>query len=473
MRLDRTFYMVAMVILAVFLCTTEVYANSMTAIAEEGGIVTPSGKIVGDSGSVTITPDTISDRYQVNDVLLYEGTKVSANKLVGSVLADCNFDGLVATYSYAGLGADYTISASFVLAPVASFEIDSASPPSDTEEPDVTVQFNDTSTNSPTSWLWDFGDDTTSTEQSPMHTYTSAGTFPVTLSVYNSQSTQPIDTATIDYIVVQPTITYQTTAGPNGSISAAGPNGSLTPPDGPYTVPEDTITTFTIIPEEYYRVANVQAIDESGTVYDYGTATSVSFDGSNDLADYTIVASFEPIPVVASFSGPSGEITTTDEVTFTDTSQGPLSSRTWYINDVEISTGPTLLHTFSEAGPYRVTLKVGNPAVTFQTAFEDYLVESSYSSSPIMQESTLAGYISLQSAYDDIALKYFKDKETVKIKAVEPISENLIFDKNIMLTLLGGYVDELFEVVGGFSRIHGHIIIKDGTVYVSNVIIGL
>ena len=371
---------------------------------------------------------------------------------------------------------NFNIDATFAPIPVeASFDV---SPSSDVGEATYPIQFTDTSTNGADTWTWDFGDGTiisgtTVAEKNPVHTYAMPGTYTVTLMAENTQNGTTDTTDPMGYTAIQPTITYQTTAGPNGTISAAGPNGSLTPPGGPYTVPEETTTTFAIIPDEYYRVANVQAIDGNGTVYDYGTATSVSFDGSNDLADYTIVASFEPIPVVASFSGPSGEITTTDEVTFTDTSQGPLSSRTWYINDVEISTGPTLLHTFSEAGPYRVTLKVGNPAVTFQTAFEDYLVESSYSSSPIMQESTLAGYISLQSAYDDIALKYFKDKETVKIKAVEPISENLIFDKNIMLTLLGGYVDELFEVVGGFSRIHGNVIIKDGTVYVSNVIIGL
>jgi len=47
----------------------------------------------------------------------------------------------------------------------------------------LTVQFNDTSTGTPTSWLWDFGDANTSTEQNATHTYTTAGTYMVNLTV--------------------------------------------------------------------------------------------------------------------------------------------------------------------------------------------------------------------------------------------------------------------------------------------------
>jgi PKD repeat protein len=52
----------------------------------------------------------------------------------------------------------------------------------------VTVQFTDRSTGSPESWAWDFGDgDTTNaTEQNPIHTYQSAGTYSVRLTVANS-----------------------------------------------------------------------------------------------------------------------------------------------------------------------------------------------------------------------------------------------------------------------------------------------
>ena len=46
----------------------------------------------------------------------------------------------------------------------------------------LTVSFTDTSTGSPDSYYWDFGDGTHSTERNPVHTFTGAGSFTVTLS---------------------------------------------------------------------------------------------------------------------------------------------------------------------------------------------------------------------------------------------------------------------------------------------------
>lgn len=48
----------------------------------------------------------------------------------------------------------------------------------------LNVQFTDTSTNSPTSWLWDFGDGSTSTAQNPTHQF-AAGTWTVKLTATN------------------------------------------------------------------------------------------------------------------------------------------------------------------------------------------------------------------------------------------------------------------------------------------------
>ncbi len=79
--------------------------------------------------------------------------------------------------------------------PVADF---TGSPTSGTAP--LTVNFTDQSTNSPTSWSWDFGDGTTSTLQNPSHEYTAAGTYTVKLTATNSCGS---DTKTrVDYITV-------------------------------------------------------------------------------------------------------------------------------------------------------------------------------------------------------------------------------------------------------------------------------
>jgi len=52
----------------------------------------------------------------------------------------------------------------------------------------LSVQFNDSSKNA-TRWNWDFGDGSNSTEQNPMHTYSSAGTYTVNLTAGNENGT--------------------------------------------------------------------------------------------------------------------------------------------------------------------------------------------------------------------------------------------------------------------------------------------
>ena len=50
----------------------------------------------------------------------------------------------------------------------------------------LVVSFTDTTTNTPTGWSWNFSDGATSTVQNPVHTYTAAGTYNVTLTATNS-----------------------------------------------------------------------------------------------------------------------------------------------------------------------------------------------------------------------------------------------------------------------------------------------
>ena len=53
----------------------------------------------------------------------------------------------------------------------------------------LNVTFTDISTGSPTAWNWSFGDGTYSTQQSPVHTYSTAGNYTVTLTASNTAGT--------------------------------------------------------------------------------------------------------------------------------------------------------------------------------------------------------------------------------------------------------------------------------------------
>jgi PKD repeat protein len=63
------------------------------------------------------------------------------------------------------------------------------------------VSFADKSTGSPTTWFWSFGDGSTSSAHNPTHTYTSAGTFTVTLNASNGQNS---GTSTHQVVVARP-----------------------------------------------------------------------------------------------------------------------------------------------------------------------------------------------------------------------------------------------------------------------------
>ncbi len=101
----------------------------------------------------------------------------------------------------------------------------------------LTVNFTDQSTNSPTSWSWDFGDTGRSTAQNPSHEYTSTGSYTVSLTATNAQGS---DTETKpDYITVseQPQTSCHV-----GSIDLVGYHKTTGKPSGRGYYAEATIT---------------------------------------------------------------------------------------------------------------------------------------------------------------------------------------------------------------------------------------
>jgi PKD repeat protein len=67
-----------------------------------------------------------------------------------------------------------------VKAPIAAFDLI----PSSTTP--LTIKFIDHSTGLPTSWTWNFGDKITSTVRNPVHKYSKAGKYTVSLTVKNA-----------------------------------------------------------------------------------------------------------------------------------------------------------------------------------------------------------------------------------------------------------------------------------------------
>lgn len=78
-----------------------------------------------------------------------------------------------------------------------------------------TVNFTDTSINSPTSWAWDFNNDgtTDSTLQNPTNVYTVAGTYSVKLTATNAGGSG--DTTKTNYITVTPGALHHITVSPS------------------------------------------------------------------------------------------------------------------------------------------------------------------------------------------------------------------------------------------------------------------
>ncbi|HRY76139.1 MAG TPA: PKD domain-containing protein, partial [Methanoregulaceae archaeon] len=202
----------------------------------------------------------------------------------------------------------YVTVTSPVIPPVAVF---SGTPTSGTAP--LTVKFTDASTNTPTSWSWNFGDGnaTNATVQNPVHTYLSAGTYSVTLTATNSAGSDS-ETET-DYVTV-----------------TASPSAPTITGISPTTGSEEGGTSVTII----------------GT--GFASATAVRF-GATEAASYTVnsatrITATSPAgtgTVHITVTTPYGTSATSSADQFTYTDTGVVadkiaifrpSTKTWYLD---------------------------------------------------------------------------------------------------------------------------------------------
>ena len=114
-----------------------------------------------------------------------------------------------------------------------------------------TVAFTDSSTGSPTAWLWTFGDGTTSTLQNPSHSYASAGTYTVALQATNAtgsnSSSQNVTIGQNTYSI-SGTITSNSAALSGVTVTLTGGSTATTNASGVYTFTGVPNGTYTLTP---------------------------------------------------------------------------------------------------------------------------------------------------------------------------------------------------------------------------------
>ena len=240
----------------------------------------------------------------------------------------------------------------------------------------LAVQFLDTSTNSPSSWVWSFGDGGTSGGSNPVHTYTTQGAYTVTLTTTNSagsNTTSLTNYITVSQITNAPTAIFKATVtsgyepltvqfvdastnSPNSWVWSFGDGGTSTlqNPSHTYTVP--------------------------GTYPVSLTATNAA--GSNTVSQIGYITVNAAVPF-ASFASNVTSGMNPLTVQFTDTSNNTPTAWYWTFGDGYTTTLQNPTHTFSSAGSYAVSLGVSNTAGSNTTTIPAYINVSNAASPPV------------------------------------------------------------------------------------------
>ena len=308
---------------------------------------------------------------------------------------------------------DYSVRlSSTVSAPVAAFTTNGTTTCSGT------VQFTDASQNLPTSWLWTFGDGTTSTLQSPSHTYTTVGTYVVTLRATNAVGNNTSAAASIVYNASVPlaagcspqTTNYFANYGITrfrlGTIDNASADGSAGYQD--FTCPQRTelitgvsnqmiITTGGVNPHDirvYLDLNNNGIFATSELVYtglntaSPGATTALILPGSTvqnqplrlrviadaigntagpcvspvsgQVEDYTVIARPNTLPPIINFSSNYVAGGCVNPIQFTDLTTNLPASWAWSFGDGTGSALQNPSHTYAASGTYNVTLAATN-----------------------------------------------------------------------------------------------------------------
>lgn len=198
-----------------------------------------------------------------------------------------------------------------------------------------------------TTWLWDFGDGTQSTQQNPLHTYTSTGTYSVTLKVTNDKGCFSVRTKTA-YIQIAGGVTADFTNTQPGvclpPFNVSFSNNST----GPGTLTYfwdfgDGNTSTQVSPNHTYTTTGTYTV----------TMAVTSTNGCSDTLRKTNLFTFQNI--TTSFSSPDS-ICVNSAVNFNNTSTPTPGASSWDFGDGTTSTQINPQKTYSTAGTYTVRL---------------------------------------------------------------------------------------------------------------------
>ena len=229
----------------------------------------------------------------------------------------------------------------------------------------LNVQFYDSSKALNTiidSWLWNFGDGNTSTEQNPLHTYTNSSTFTVSLTVADGviNSTEQ----KLGYVVVSSELLVDFTA--SSTIGRV-----------PLQVMFTDLSTGGVSSWNWDYGDGQSSTDQNPAhTYNNSGTFTVALTVSDGTSEITATKDNYIIVLDSLFSDFTAEPLTGDaplEVTFTDQSAGDITSWLWDFGDGTTSTEQNPVHIYQDTGTYSVTLQVKDLLDSAETAKQDYI----------------------------------------------------------------------------------------------------
>ena len=234
----------------------------------------------------------------------------------------------------------------------------------------LSVQFNDTSTDSPNQWEWDFGDGSLrSTVQNPEHLYNSPGSYLVTLKVKNTTVVPIWNPAPLSrYITLSSGIDANFTT--NRSIGASPLTVQFTDKSSPSGLVSNWSWDFGDNSEKSNLTNPVHTFVGPGnymvnlTVWNATTKAQGNHEKEIKVLDQ-LVANFRP--------NETARMNKSEGVQFTDLSTGDISIWYWDFGDGNHSYNKNPVNIFPEYDQYPVSLTIENQYG--DTDFIEFLVD--------------------------------------------------------------------------------------------------